>query len=123
MSVGTALGISSPSIVPVLGHIGQAAEHHELDMRSMNAALWQVGWGYYLSNMMGFDGTGLTTPILAWARDHFVNHVRSGGPYPASALRPPALRRAAGDLARRVEAAGRPGAGIRLRFVAARSPA
>jgi hypothetical protein len=52
-------------------------------MRSMNAALWQVGWGYYLSNMVGFDGTGLTTPILAWARDHFVNHVRSGGPYPA----------------------------------------
>ena len=83
MRVGTALGISSPSIVPVLGRIGQAAEHHELDMRSMNAALWQVGWGYYLSNMVGFDGTGLTTPILAWARDHFVNHVRSGGPYPA----------------------------------------
>ena len=83
MRVGTALGIPSPSIVPVLGHIGQAAEHHELDMRSMNAALWQVGWGYYLSNMVGFDGTGLTTPILAWARDHFVNHVRSGGPYPA----------------------------------------
>ena len=82
MRVGTALGLPSPSIAPVLGHIGQAAEHHELDMRSMNAALWQVGWGYYLSNMVGFDGTGLTTPILAWARDHFVNHVRSGGPYP-----------------------------------------
>ncbi len=81
--VGTALGLPSPSIVPVLGRIGQAAEQHELDMHSMNAALWQVGWGYYLSNMVGFDGTGLTTPVLAWARDHFVNHVRSGGPFPA----------------------------------------
>ena len=48
----------------MLGHIGQAAEHHELDMRSMNTALWQASWGYYLSNMIGFDGTGLTTPIL-----------------------------------------------------------
>jgi hypothetical protein len=80
MRVGTALGL--PSIAPVLGRIGQAAARHELDMRSMNAALWQVGWGYYLSNMVGFDGTGLTPAILAWARDHFVTNVRSGGPYP-----------------------------------------
>src|SRR5262249_4589596 len=28
-------------------------------------------------------GTGLTPPILAWARDHFVTHVRGGGPYPS----------------------------------------
>ncbi|MGZ5904624.1 MAG: hypothetical protein ACXWKQ_04685, partial [Reyranella sp.] len=81
--VGTALGLPATAVVPVLGRIGQAAEQHELDMRSMNAALWQVGWGYYLSNMVGFDGTGLTPPILAWARDHFVTHVRSGGPYPS----------------------------------------
>jgi hypothetical protein len=83
MRVGTALGLPAMAIVPVLGRIGQAAERHELDMRSMNAALWQVGGGYYLSNMAGFDGTGLTPAILAWARDHFVTHVRSGGPYPS----------------------------------------
>jgi hypothetical protein len=81
--VGTALGLPATAIVPVFGRVGQAAERHGLDMRSMNAALWQVGWGYYLSNMVGFDGTGLTPTILAWARDHFVNNVRSGGPYPA----------------------------------------
>ena len=28
--------------------------------RSMNSALWQCGWGYFLVNMIGFDGTGLT---------------------------------------------------------------
>jgi hypothetical protein len=33
--------------------------------------------------MVGFDGTGLTTPILACVRDHFLNHVRTGGPCPA----------------------------------------
>ena len=49
----------------------------------MNTALWQVGWGYFLSNMIGMDGTGLTTEGLDWARDHFVSHVRSAGPYPA----------------------------------------
>src|SRR5262249_11505679 len=83
MRLGTALGLPSAAVVPVLGRVGQATECHELDMRSMNAALWQVGWGYYLSTMVGFDGTGLTPPTLAWARDHFVTHVRGGGPYPS----------------------------------------
>ena len=51
-------------------------------MRSMNVALWPAGWGYFLSNMMGVDGTGLTSEAIAWAREHFVRHVRSAGPYP-----------------------------------------
>src|SRR5581483_1056054 len=59
-----------------------ANDQHDLHMRSMNAALWQVGWGYYLTNMVGFDGTGLTPALLAWARNHFVSYVRSFGPYP-----------------------------------------
>jgi hypothetical protein len=80
--VGAALGLPANVISPVLGHIGQAGDSHELDMRSMNVALWQVGWGYYLTNMVGFDGTGLTPGLVAWARDHFTTHVRSGGPFP-----------------------------------------
>ena len=32
--------------------------------------------------MIGFDGTGLTPDHVSWARDHFVNHVRSAGPFP-----------------------------------------
>ena len=43
------------SIAPTLGHLGRAARQHDADQRSMNTALWQVGWGYFLSNMIGFD--------------------------------------------------------------------
>jgi hypothetical protein len=80
--VGTALGLPVARIAPTLGHIGQAGQDHDLDMRSMNTALWQVGWGYFLSNMIGAE-TGLTTASLDWARDHFLSYVRSGGPFPA----------------------------------------
>ena len=51
-------------------------------MRSMNTALWQVGWGYFLSNMIGTEA-GLTRLDLEWARRHFLDHVRSFGPLPA----------------------------------------
>jgi hypothetical protein len=81
--VGTALGLDPNAIAPVLGRVGQASDQHETDMRSMNAALWQVGWGYFLSNMVGFEGTGLTPQIVDWVRDYFVSHVRAGGPFPA----------------------------------------
>ena len=51
-------------------------------MRSMNTALWQVGWGYYLTNMVGAE-TGLSMASVDWARAHFVNYVRCGGPFPS----------------------------------------
>jgi hypothetical protein len=80
--VATALGLATTTIAPVLGHVGAASDEHERHARSMNAALWQVGWGYYLTNIVGFDGTGLTVPAVDWAREHFVNYVRASGPYP-----------------------------------------
>lgn len=80
--VGTALGLPIARIAPTLGHMSQASQDHDLDMRSMNTALWQVGWGYFLSNMIGAE-TGLTISSLDWARDHFLNYVRSGGPFPS----------------------------------------
>jgi hypothetical protein len=80
--VGTGLGLPSNRIAPTLGRIGQAGQDHDLDMRSMNTALWQVGWGYFLSNMIGAE-TGLTTASLDWARSYFLSYVRSGGPFPA----------------------------------------
>ena len=49
----------------------------------MSTALWPVTWGYYLTNMIGFDGTGLTVGMVDWARRHFIDHVRGGGPLPA----------------------------------------
>ena len=79
--VGTALGLPVARIAPTLGRIGQAGQDHDLDMRSMNTALWQVGWGYFLTNMMGAE-TGLTTASVDWARSHFLSYVRSGGPFP-----------------------------------------
>jgi len=56
-------------------------ETHDGLQRSMNAALWQASWGYYLANMIGADGTGLTVEGLAWARDHFLSHVRAAGTF------------------------------------------
>lgn len=80
--VGTALGLPFARIPATLGHVAGAADAHDIDQSSMNAALWQVSWGYYLSNMMGTE-TGLTTGNIDWARDHFTKHVRGGGAFPA----------------------------------------
>src|SRR5215469_10744575 len=79
--VGAALGMAGARIPLTLGHLGQADQDHDLDQRSMNAALWQVGWGYFLTNMMGAE-TGLGTESVDWARNHFVSYVRGGGPLP-----------------------------------------
>lgn len=80
--LGTALGLPGGDIAPVLASVGGGSDRHEVDLRSMNTALWQTTWGYFLTNMIGMDGTGLTPEILAWTREHFVAHVRSGGPFP-----------------------------------------
>jgi hypothetical protein len=81
--LGLALGLPADQIPQVLGHLPEAALSQELDMRSMNAALWQATWGYFLTNMVGFEGTGLTLESIDWARRHFIDYVRSGGPLPA----------------------------------------
>ena len=80
--VGTALGLPFARIAPTLGRVGQAAQDHDRDLRSMNTALWQVGWGYYLTNMIGSQ-TGVAQTSVDWARGYFINHVRTGGPLPS----------------------------------------
>lgn len=80
--LGAALGLPTPRITPTLGRLGQSERDHDLEFRSMNAALWSVGWGYFLTNMVGPE-TGLSLPAVDWARDHFVSYVRAGGPLPA----------------------------------------
>ena len=79
--LGLALGIPTTDIPVVLGSAGNGTASHERDLRGMNTALWQATWGYYLTNMFGMEGTGLTPEIVAWAREHFVTHVRSFGPF------------------------------------------
>src|SRR5215831_3217330 len=81
LHAGIALGMPWARITPTLGRIAGAGDDHDLDQSSMNKALWQVGWGYYLTNMMGAE-TGLSSASVDWARDHFVRFVRSGGPFP-----------------------------------------
>jgi hypothetical protein len=80
--LGTAFGLPSADIAPVLASVSGGSDKHDADLLSMNTALWQSTWGYFLTNMIGMDGTGLTPETLAWARDHFIAHVRSGGPFP-----------------------------------------
>ncbi len=80
--LGSALGLPPADLPAVLASVGGGADQHEVDLRSMNTALWQATWGYFLTNMIGMDGTGLTPETLAWVREHFITHVRSGGPFP-----------------------------------------
>lgn len=80
--LGSALGLPAEKIAPVLASVDGGGDRHEADLRSMNTALWQVTWGYFLTNMIGMEGTGLTPELLAWAREHFVTQVRSAGPFP-----------------------------------------
>ena len=82
LRVGAALGIRFDRILTTFGRVDRGLEHDDLHMRSMNTALWQVGWGYFLSNMIGTEA-GLTQADLDWARGHFLDHVRSFGPFPA----------------------------------------
>ena len=79
--MGTALGLRFDRILPTFGRVERALERDDRSMRSMNTALWQVGWGYFLSNMIGTEA-GVTQPDIEWARQHFRDHVRSFGPLP-----------------------------------------
>jgi hypothetical protein len=81
LRVGTALGLPFDRIATTFGRVDRSLERDDLHMRSMNTALWQVGWGYFLSNMIGAEA-GLTPADMDWARRHFLDHVRSFGPFP-----------------------------------------
>ena len=79
--------------------------------RAMATALWPATWGYFLSQMIGFDGTGLTVAGTRLGSDACAAHLRPGGPLPVLRCRPPAVWRAAGHLARRLDPADRHGRG------------
>jgi hypothetical protein len=54
----------------------------QADAQQMATALWPATWGYYLLNLVGLEGTGLTLEAIAWAREHFIANVRAFGPLP-----------------------------------------
>src|SRR6185295_15353548 len=49
--LGTAFGLPGSDISPVLASVSGGADSHDDDLRSMNTALWQATWGYFLTNM------------------------------------------------------------------------
>jgi hypothetical protein len=63
------------------GRLGDVSD--EPGAQAMATALWPATWGYFLAQMVGFEGTGLTVPAIELARAHAVAHVRPGGPLPA----------------------------------------
>jgi hypothetical protein len=68
--------------VPAFRHASAADEVDEPAARALTTALWPATWGYFLSQMVGFDGTGLSPAGREWARSHAVDHLRPGGPLP-----------------------------------------
>ncbi|MBV9062277.1 MAG: hypothetical protein JOY77_05025 [Alphaproteobacteria bacterium] len=80
--VGIALGIRHDRIAPTFGRVDRGLERDDLGMRSMNIALWQVGWGYFLTNMISGEAS-LTQASVDWVRGHFRDYVRAFGPFPA----------------------------------------
>ncbi len=76
----------------LLARTGNADAREQQEARDMNRALWPSTWGYYLEQMIGLgdvngDQPGLFPPDqidvnLDWARHHFADYVRAGGPFP-----------------------------------------
>ena len=76
----------------LLARTGNAGAREQREARDMNRALWPSTWGYYLEQMIGLGDFKGDQPgafpedridvNLQWARQHFVDHVRAGGPLP-----------------------------------------
>lgn len=80
----TAFGLSNAR--EVFANLSNATAKEQLDAREMNRALWPATWGYFLFQMMSpmtpAEKT-LTADDIKWARQHFIDYVRAGGPLPA----------------------------------------
>src|SRR5262249_7849922 len=68
--------------VDAFTRLAAATEGDEAPANAMTTALWPATWGYFLAQMIGFDGTGLTVAGRDWARAHAIAHLRPGGPLP-----------------------------------------
>lgn len=77
-----AFGFDAATTQASLRTLWDAGVVEQVDARHMAAALWPATWGYYLLNLIGLDGTGLTLDAIAWAREHFISNVRAFGPLP-----------------------------------------
>jgi hypothetical protein len=66
----------------VLGRVAGASLRPHAFSAAMQTALWPASWGYFLTQMIGFEGSGLDLGAVDWARSHFINQVRPAGPLP-----------------------------------------
>lgn len=80
--LGRAFGFDAARTQASLRTLWDAALIEQFDAQQMATALWPATWGYYLLNLIGLQGTGLTLDTIAWAREHFIAHVRPFGPLP-----------------------------------------
>ncbi len=71
----TALGVD------VFDHLAGAAADDASTSAAVQTALWPATWGYFLAQMIGWDGP-LTPQARDWARRHALDHLRPGGPLP-----------------------------------------
>ena len=119
--LGEALGLAPDAIPLVLGTLGNAGERHERDLRSMNTALWQATWGYFLRTWWGWthdraDAGRDCVGTQSFRQLRAQRRTVSGDP-----LWKAALRCAAGDLARSLAPSRRRGNAAGQRRVAARA--
>jgi hypothetical protein len=77
-----ALGLGAELGAAVFGRIAGASLRPHALAAAMQTALWPASWGYFLSQMIGFEGSGLDLGVLDWTRAHFINQVRPSGPLP-----------------------------------------
>jgi hypothetical protein len=77
-----ALGFTAPQANNTFGRIGGTGGDDDAPAADMLTALWAATWGYYLTQMIGVDGTGLGPDAIDWARAHAIAHLRPGGPLP-----------------------------------------
>jgi len=77
-----ALGLDAAQAEASFGRIAGAQDQEQAAAAAMQTALWPATWGYFLSQMVGFDGS-LTLDACDWARAHAIAHLRPGGPLPA----------------------------------------
>ncbi len=75
-----ALGVSIDEFTRATGADGR----EQIAQRRMNRALWPATWGYYLEQMLyGVFSDADADASVRWGREHFVDHVRAGGPLPS----------------------------------------
>jgi hypothetical protein len=87
LTAGSGADLASKAFgIGSFSRLASGRDRDDAGARAMATALWPATWGYFLSQMVGFNGTGLTLAGRAWARAHALDHLRPGGPLPVLRL-------------------------------------